>query len=319
MATIKLTEKRKELFEKHFIEPVKKLQKLGKIDDPVNSETNEHQRKYWLKLGRIDFDDRNSWNKIIAANGVAIKKCELTSYELVELYCYHYFQMHYRSSKLIFDNETETLLELCNLKSSVHFIDFGCGPMTSGIAFNHWLQDNVEEEKNIRYYGIDRSKNMCMKADLLLQVPFFAGEYSLRSVFGINDFDENFDGEDTGVKVGFYGQLDQNCAYDTEKGIRNRTVIINCCYLFASDSLVVDDLISTIMDNIIPRTSISTDGDPSETMSCKIYIIHQNPVPDYRNKKWNEFKERMTDFKSVENYPTKVDYGKVAVDILKNF
>lgn len=42
----------------------------------------------------------------------------------------------------------------------MHFIDYGCGSGTSGIAFNHWMQDNINGGKNVRYYKIDSSDKL---------------------------------------------------------------------------------------------------------------------------------------------------------------
>ena len=284
MSEIILNAQRDEIFKKHFLEPVKKLQELGKLNDP--EENSKTYREIWLQQGIQDFDNPNS-------------DCKLTSYELVELYCYYYLQMHYSSSKLVFDNGTETLKKLCNANNPIHFIDYGCGPMTSGIAFNHWMQEN-DIEGIARYYGIDTSLAMRSKAEKLLNEPSFVSHYKVFKVTDHFSVVDKIDGH-------------------------NNILVINCCYLFASDSLVVDDFV----DDINRILELATTHNPKEVP--QVIIIYQNPHL-FDHEKWREFKSKMDNFKSIGDYPQMLAFSynsatqstctfsfKVDVDVIKNF
>ena len=82
MSLVLLDNEGDKLFKKYFLAPIYKLQELGKIDNPEDSKASDRYRKIWLQQGRQDFDNPN------------ISNCKLTSAELVDLYCYYYFQMH---------------------------------------------------------------------------------------------------------------------------------------------------------------------------------------------------------------------------------
>ncbi len=287
---------REGLFRKYFLEPVKKLQESGKIDNP--KEWSNFYRKKWLQQGRQDFDNPN------------IFEFKLSKQELIDLYCYYYLQMHYSSSSLVFNNGTKALLELCSPKNIVHFIDYGCGPGTSGIAFNHWLQDNVDGNKNVRYYGIDRSLNMCMKAEKLLKEPDFFGEYSMFDVPGKpNGLIERSQPKK------LYECIERFSILDSKE--LSTAIIFNFCYLFASESLDVDEL-SLEINNIIDVATKKT--------KPKVVMIYQNPEGWSFDQKWNEFKQKITNFKSVKNYPKVHNFTysnmpdfKVSTDILTNY
>lgn len=83
----------------------------------------------------------------------------LTTQDKVLGYCHRYFRMHYESSLAV-------LGELSKSQGMVAspslFVDFGCGPGTSGIAFADFIQG-----KDFRYVGLDISPEMLMKADEL--------------------------------------------------------------------------------------------------------------------------------------------------------
>lgn len=310
MNEIKLNNERKHIFKKHFLTPIENFIKLGKIGNPEDNSLSDTYRKIWLQQGRQNFDNPNTHN------------CPLNSSELVDLYCYYYLQMHYSSSLLIFNNGAETLLDICNAKNSVHFIDIGCGPITSGIAFNHWLQDNIEGSKNILYYGIDTSKSMYKKAEELLKENNFIGEYLQANIY-----------------MSKQKELSDNICNYMMNQVSSQIVIVNCSYLFASKSLDVDEFKEEIDNLTILLTAKSytpTDSQEDflnlleELHKPKINIIYQNPK-GYRQK-WDEFKQKMSTFNSVNNYPQIVPFSyksatqsdrkfnfDVSVDIIKNY
>ena len=95
-----------------------------------------------LDRGRTNFDDFD-------------ESCQdYTPQNKVLLYCVYYMPMHLYSSYHFYTRH----IPLIGIKNVV-FIDFGCGPLTSGIAF--WA---AAEERNITYIGIDSAQSMLAKA-----------------------------------------------------------------------------------------------------------------------------------------------------------
>ena len=89
----------------------------------VRQNTDEYHRKTLLKQGRCDFD-KPPYN--------------LTSAELIVLYNYYYFPMHFQSSYEIFNNIFEQHLDLEN--KTIFFHDYGCGTLSSTMAFGASFQ-----------------------------------------------------------------------------------------------------------------------------------------------------------------------------------
>ncbi len=96
-----------------------------------------------LDRGSTDFDASSSWSgKVytqehkVLLNGVFYMPMHLYS-------SYHLYRTHGHLSE----------------SKNIIFIDLGCGPLTSGIAF--WA---AAEQRNITYIGVDISKHMRKKA-----------------------------------------------------------------------------------------------------------------------------------------------------------
>lgn len=89
----------------------------------VKQNTDEYHRKILLKQGRCDFD-KPPYN--------------LTSAELIVLYNYYYFPMHFQSSYEIYNNIFEHHLDLEN--TTIFFHDYGCGTLSSAMAFGASFQ-----------------------------------------------------------------------------------------------------------------------------------------------------------------------------------
>jgi hypothetical protein len=95
----------------------------------VKNKDAEYHRKVLLKQGRCDFD--------IPTNG-------LSSEELICLYNYYYFAMHFQSSYWLFNhiwNSGFAVMFIIN-KNPI-FIDLGCGTLASSIAFAQTISQQV--------------------------------------------------------------------------------------------------------------------------------------------------------------------------------
>jgi hypothetical protein len=98
------------------------------LKEVINTD-NEYHRKVLLKQGRCNFDT--------PPNG-------LTSEELICLYNYYYFGMHFQSSFWLFNhiwNSGFAVMFIINRDPI--FIDLGCGTLASSIAFSQTINQQV--------------------------------------------------------------------------------------------------------------------------------------------------------------------------------
>ena len=175
--------------------------------------------------------------------------------------------MHFYSSYHIFKNRLPPISE------RVVFIDFGCGPLTSGIAFRAFAKQN-----DIIYLGIDSSQTMLDKAREINQYacqqisnPYFKTFETARDYNELTTLLEKHIGKDDKTQI-----------------------IFNFCYFFASPTLDINGL-SDVLISIIEQYSQN-----------KIYLVYQNPdhrllyghVLEKLYGKWKKLKTNLMVFKS---------------------
>lgn len=180
-------------------------------------------------------------------------------------------QMHLYSSYHIYAKHL-----LPDIPENVVFIDIGCGPLTSGIAF--WA---VASECNITYLGIDRSQARLNKAKEINQFgpsgpahsPFFKRVHFIEDFSKLPSLIDSF-----------------------EIGVPNQTLILlNFCYVLASRTINVKAL-SIVLNQITERYR-----------EFRIAIVYQNPVSDrspelsFLHEKWFDLKPTLTMFTSQVN------------------
>ena len=184
--------------------------------------------------------------------------------DMVLLYCVYYLPMHLFSSYHIF------MKYLTPVSDKVIFIDFGCGPLTSGIAF--WAA--FAGQSDITYIGIDKSKAMRKK------------------VLEIN----NYEDEHFFTKGGIFANCDQLHEYldqDITNGDQTQ-IIFNFCYFLASKTLDIENL-SNALIQIVEKYN-----------QHKMYVVYQNPpIPEgytlqssYLHKNWYFLKAKLSAFHS---------------------
>ena len=150
-------------------------------------------------------------------------------------------------------------------KDKVVFIDFGCGPLTSGIAFRAFVG-----QCDITYLGIDSSQTMLNKAEAI-------------NTYGPNTYREPF--FDKIALIRGFDSLHRLLDRYIEKGDRAQ-IIFNFCYFFSSPTLNIDGL-SDVLFQIMTAYN-----------QHKLCLIYQNP--DHRSLsgarrlklygKWEELK-----------------------------
>jgi SAM-dependent methyltransferase len=240
----------KECFKKFVTHPYKNhIETVGWKKEILEQKDNYH-RETILEQGTTDF---------------CVLFNELDTDEKVLLYCYQYMQMHVMSSYYVFKEHWDLFKDYVytadtreRIKTFPLFIDFGCGPLTSGLAFAHIQQ---EPKINFHYIGIDKAKSMLTKAEEFSSDQRFSG-----CTF---DFLESYDNDTLLLLMSKYGLLNHP----------SQLVILNFCYFFASKSLDVNELVITI-ENILTKYN-----------RTQVYIVFQNPNTPKRdiNSKWHEF------------------------------
>lgn len=203
-------------------------------DKTFDNTTKDYHRLTLCGQGQADF-----------RSGVA----GLTADDISLLYCFYFFQMHFSSSVALFHHYKKILIDIFNNSNKICFVDIGCGPFTSGLSFLHFTRlKSVKEElvnrigkTQLEYYGIDNADSMRAIGS------------TIQAVYEMTNSDGGFR----------YFITNQNSNYQTiPQLIGNRTtettIIINCCYFFASETLNVEDFTASIQKliNNNPKSKI---------------------------------------------------------------
>lgn len=221
---------------------------------------------YWRDIARILQHGQDNFDQI-SFDGPSNRYYFPT--HKVSAYAVHYMPMHLFSSYHIFTNY------LPPISNKVVFIDFGCGPLTSGIAFGA-----CKRRSAVTYIGIDSSRTMLDKAEVINKYGPNQGKYP----FFDNDKFE----------------LIHNYNYDyliklLDKYVENSDktqIIFNFCYFFASKTLDINNL-----SNVLTRI-MKVYG------QHKICLVYQNPdhqtlYGPYRSRlygKWEKLKNNLLMF-----------------------
>ena len=227
----------KNLFEELIVQPFEH-------DLPALSEDVKNNRIYYwediariLSQGQSDFDEV-SFDK--PSNEYYFPK------DKVAIYCVHHMPRHLFGSYHIFAN----CLTPMNEKNRVVFIDFGCGPLTSGIAFRAFAG-----QSDITYLGIDSSRTMLNKAVTI-------------NKYGPNRYKEPFFDKFVLIHGYSYDDLTKLLGKDIENGDGTQ-IIFNFCYFFSSPTLDIDNL-THVLIQIMKKYN-----------QHKVCLIYQNP--DHRS------------------------------------
>ena len=192
-----------------------------------------------------------------------------TSEDKVLLYCVYYMPMHLYSSYHFYTRH----IPLIGI-NNVIFIDFGCGPLTSGIAF--WAA--AGGGGNVTYIGIDSAQMMLTKAREIngcsyypeFEVPFYPDvRFSL-----ISDYDHQL------------SQMLNNLLMWNSGGAM---IIFNFCYFLQSRTLEIENL-ATLITDLVDKYG-----------NYKIFIVYQDPVGGIFQQKWDNFKSRLIRDPSISN------------------
>jgi len=208
--------------------------------------TDEEIRKGILKRGSVDFDSPTY-------------EGEEPSYK-VEAYIHCYMGMHYQANLAVFRKLGRKLgFDNINDSRRILFIDYGCGPMTSGLALLECLGKRCASTE-IAYRGIDISRRMCEKAR------------QINAAYGL--FSD----------AGFFCGIDDAVKDINRTILDDCTIIVNFSYVlskqtFKTSKTNLDHLIDTIIDW---TNKLSSSG--------IFYILYMNPEGNFHHDNWNKMK-----------------------------
>ena len=242
-----------ELFQELVVKPFESPNPLTQAwIDHVRNRDFKYRRETILEQGRTNFDEPFEG---------------LTPKEKVLIYCLHYMPMHLFSSYHIFTKYFPFV------NDKVVFVDFGCGPLTSGIAF--WAA--FAGHRDITYFGIDSSASMRHKSQEINRYGPYRDEPFFTKGWFISD----------------YNRLDHYLNDYITTGDQTQ-IIFNFCYFLASKTLDVENLFNTLIQ-IVERYNLH-----------KLSVIYQNPpIPkgyslqsSYLHKNWYFLKTNFSAFHS---------------------
>ena len=201
--------------------------------------SNDFIRNNVIEFGRANFDSP------------CLLAPEISPIDKVNLYCYYNMRKHYFSSYSIFKSYFKFFsIELRQVSGRLTLIDFGCGPMTSGLAFNQIYLDKFDNYK-LNYIGIDISNAMLQKAN----------EFSKTSLFNSN---ANF------YLIKSIKELEKELL---DKCFRlSNTVILNFSYLFANLSVGQTVKLANDINKMVKEYPLN-----------KYIVVYQNPKNKYHN------------------------------------
>ena len=227
--------------------------------------------KYWEDIARILEQGQNNFDEL------SFDKLSNRYYsprDKASIYCVHYMPMHLFSSYHIFKN----YLPLIN--DRIVFIDFGCGPLTSGIAL--WA---FAQQHDIIYLGIDSSQVMLDKAQKINE-------------YGPDGWKPFFDKD----------KFELTCTYDSLTGLLDKyiehgdrtQIIFNFCYFLASPTLDISNL-----SNVL----IQTMREYNQHKMCSVYQNpdHRSLYGPPRSRLYGKWEKLRTDLPVFRNQVTQSD------------
>ena len=218
----------------------------------------------------IRYHPQTEWNKILLGYDKFIVRSEIikfgqanfdTNYnnlnptQIVKLYCYLNMRKHYFSSLYLFERCT-WLKKIISNQGRTKFIDIGCGPATSGIALTDYLNSEAESQKQFDYFGIDIYQSMLEAASYLMTNQVYKNV--------------NYQQYEKSIKT-----------IDTNYLTNANSILLNACYLFASPSLEIDDLVEDINSLL------------NAYKTKPRFLFFQNVIDPNKNFKYEIFKNKL--------------------------
>ncbi|MDD9822877.1 MAG: class I SAM-dependent methyltransferase [Gammaproteobacteria bacterium] len=200
----------------------------------------------------------------------------------VDAYIHQYLLIHYRRNFAVFEN-----CKFFQPDKPCLFIDFGCGPMTAGLALAKRIGKERARE-TVAYWGIDISARMREKAK---QINAY---YRLF-------FDANF--SDSFAKSAAYGRM------TVDDFLHDCIVVINFSYVLSGMTLKGGNAVRAIIEQVTKMANYASQHD------CPVYIIYQNPnvgaaKHDAMHANWEKFRRALSEnFAFKQEHSAHCEYG----------
>jgi len=203
------------------------------------------------------------------------KHGELTADEKVLLYCFVNMKLHFFEALSTFRAYMAKLKSLFDSELLTRMVDLGCGPGTAGLALAESLK-----QPNVRYIGLDIAKAMHRMATSLLQAAI--------------------DGSILGKKSTLYMTSSwSNLRKFPAKYTAPTNVFFNATYLFASDSLDVEDVCKAVM------------AYKDSTHVKRLLFVYSNTHNEISGEKFQTFKRNLRgEFASPGQIKASITYRK---------
>lgn len=217
--------------------------------------TNDYIRNNVIEYGRTNFDQAT---------------LEHSSADKVNLYCFYNMRKHYFSSVAIFKSFHDYFkTAFTNSNNRIKFIDFGCGPLTSGLAFRQSFAS--VPNFHFDYVGIDISTAMLNKAKEFSVLGLFSRDTKFQFAKSLNDISENY--------------------WESAFTLSN-TVILNFSYLFGNLSKDDTEKLAVKINALLDKYPLN-----------KFVLVFQNSSIEKRNRSYVIFKKLVPRLQSVTEYP----------------
>ena len=290
-------------------------------DKEVKQKNSDYHRKTILKQGRCDFDK---------------PPLNLTSEELIVLYNYYYFPMHFQSSYEIYSKLFEEQEEFQN--QTFFFHDFGCGTLSCTLAFALAMQSkNCQHEEyttcgifdlcdDLEFYYQDGEYEPILKKGFytfgypILQYrrPKYPNGFFLSDISAsTKKYNKAF--LSTEDIIDFFNTAS---VYYSEIHLPHDRVVAEKVFLgpfycansdeypltyFAksitkpvSEITVILNFSYVLASESIDIESIKSLIEQYQKTGCKLIIVNQNPDLDSLNINWEQLKNKITFVKSVK-------------------
>lgn len=241
-------------FDKIVIQPIK-IDNRSQYPQTLLGYDHDYIRMNVIEYGRTNFDQAT---------------LEHSSKDKVNLYCYYNMRKHYFSSLAIFNSfEDYFKAAFTNSNNRITFIDFGCGPLTSGLAFQQSFAS--APIFHFEYVGIDISNAMINKAKEFSESGLFSPDSKFQFAIYLDEISENY--------------------WESIFTLSN-TVILNFSYLFGNLSKDDTEKVARKINAILDKYPLN-----------KYILVFQNTSIEKRNRSYIIFKMLVPRLQSITEYP----------------
>jgi SAM-dependent methyltransferase len=182
---------------------------------------------------------------------------DLTADEKVLLYCFVNMKLHFFETISTFRVYKASLKSLFDSRLPTRMVDLGCGPGTAALALAECLK-----QPTIRYIGLDIAKPMLRKATSMVQAAIDASLLGKKSVLTLTSSWSNL------------------CRFPAAYTAPTNA-FFNATYLFASDSLDVDDVCKAVV------------AYKDSAQVKRLFFIYSNTETEIARVKFQAFKRNM--------------------------